>query len=136
MGYSRLDNRELQRRCGHPVGALCKRAGDCARFQTAPTGCFRPGQKCFAIWRSRTTEGAAFSPTPKMGVIGAQFKIGQDRLILTLMGSREPGRRGFKPRLRGVSAQAKNVSRSGDRELQKRGKIAQAKMFRDQVFIC
>ena len=84
----------------------------------------------------RELRGAAFSHTSKMIAIGAQAKIGQDRLILTLMGSREPGRRGFKPRLRGVFAQAKNVSRSGDRELQKRGKIAQAKMFRDQVFIC
>ncbi len=139
LNVSRSGDRELRRRCGHTVGALCKRAGDCARFQTAPTECFRPGQKCFAIWRSRTTEGAAFSPAPKMGGIGAQAKIGQDRLILTIGYSRSGDRelRGRCGRIVGALCKRagdcarfetaptecfrprQNVSRSGDRELRR-----------------
>ena len=98
--YSRSGDRELRRRCGHTVGALCKRAGDCARFATAPTVCFRPRQKMgvrprqnrsrvpdldhrvFAIWRARTTGGGVF----------AQSKISQDRLILTMGYSRSGAR--------------------------------------------
>ena len=150
----RSGDRELRRRCGRTVGALCKRAGDCARLQTAPTGCFRPRQN---VSRSgdRELRGAAFSHTSKMGGICAQAKIGQDRLILTMgysrSGDRELQRRcvhtvgalckraGDCARLQtaptGCFRPRQNVSRSGARELRRYGVFAHGKIGQDRLIL-